>query len=379
MKHFYNDLKLGILGGGQLGRMLIQSAIDFNISIHVLDPDKNAPCKDICEKFELGSLTDFDAVYHFGKNVDLITIEIENVNADALEKLEKEGKMVYPSSQTIRLIQDKGSQKAFYKKYNIPTSDFHLIKDKSELGSHLDFLPAFQKLRTSGYDGKGVQHLANKDELDKAFNAPTVLEKRVEIEKEISIICARNAKGEIKIYPPIELVFDPIYNLVNYLLAPANIDEKIANEAISIAKKVVDNLKIVGLLAVEMFLSKDGKILVNEMAPRPHNSGHHTIEANVTSQFEQHLRAILDLPLGSTDTIMPAAMMNLLGSFGFKGPAKYEGIKEIMNIPGIHIHLYGKKETKPYRKMGHITITGNNQKEILPLMQKIKNIIKVVA
>lgn len=373
------EVKLGILGGGQLGRMLMQAGLDFNLYTLVLDPDENAPCKHICNEFFVGSFRDFDTVYNFGKKCDVLTIEIEHVNADALEKLEQEGVKVYPDAQTVRTIQDKGLQKEFYKKHNIPTSEFLILKDKAELEDNLHFLPAFQKLRREGYDGRGVKRLGGVADTLDAFEEPSVLEKLVNFEKEISVIVARNASGEVTAFPVVELSFHPEHNLVDSLFAPANVPYKLQRLAIEIATRVIESFNMVGILAVEMFLTKDGQILVNEVAPRPHNSGHHTIKANYTSQYEQHLRAILNLPLGSTEIQSAAIMLNLLGEPGFDGEAKYEGLQEALGVPGVYIHLYGKKYTRPARKMGHITILGKDLDEAQKRADQVKNVIKVIA
>ena len=373
------EIKLGILGGGQLGRMLLQAGLDFNIYSLVLDPDENAPCKDICNEFFVGSFRDFDSVYEFGKQCDILTIEIEHVNADALAKLEEEGVKVYPDAKTVRTIQDKGLQKEFYQKHNIPTADFRILKDAEELKANVDFLPAFQKLRREGYDGRGVVRLKNETDLAKGFEAPSVLEKLVDFEKEISVIVARNVSGAVTAFPVVELSFYPEHNLVDSLFAPANVPYKLQRHAIEIATRVIEAFDMVGILAVEMFQTKDGQILVNEVAPRPHNSGHHTIKANYTSQYEQHLRAILNLPLGSTDIQSAAVMLNLLGESGFDGEAKYEGLQEALSVPGVYIHLYGKKYTRPARKMGHITVLGENLEQAQERAASVKNVIKVKA
>ncbi|TXK50489.1 5-(carboxyamino)imidazole ribonucleotide synthase [Pontibacter qinzhouensis] len=373
------EVKLGILGGGQLGRMLMQAGLDFNLYTLVLDPDENAPCKDICHEFFVGSFRDFDTVYEFGKNCDILTIEIEHVNADALQKLEEEGVKVYPDATTVRTIQDKGLQKEFFQKHNIPTSEFRLLKDATELEANTDFLPAFQKLRREGYDGKGVVKLTGSNDLGKGFQEPSVLEKLVDYEKEISVIVARNPKGEVTAFPVVELSFHPEHNLVDSLFAPANVPYKLQRHAIEIASRVIEAFGMVGILAVEMFLTKDGQILVNEVAPRPHNSGHHTIKANFTSQYEQHLRAILNLPLGATDIQSAAVMLNLLGEPGYDGEAAYEGLQEALAVPGVYIHLYGKKYTRPARKMGHITVLGQTIEEAQQRAESVKNVIKVKA
>lgn len=378
-KPFYHDFTLGILGGGQLGRMLIQEAINFNVHTHSLDPDVDAPCKYICHSFTNGSLQDFDSVYQFGKKADLVTIEFENVNTDALQKLEDEGIPVYPQPRIIKMVQDKGLQKQFYKENGIPTADFVLIANKADLQAHADFLPCFQKTRKAGYDGKGVQKLHDINTIDKAFDEPSVLEKFIDFEKEVSVIVARSASGEISHFPPVEQEFNSEANLVEFLFAPANISQAIEEQAIAIARRVAEKLEIVGILAVELFITRDGQVLVNEVAPRPHNSGHHTIEANMVSQYEQHLRAILDMPLGATTITMPAVMVNLLGEKGFSGPARYEGLDQVLHIPGVSIHLYGKKFTKPFRKMGHITIVDADLEKAREKARLVKDTIKVVA
>lgn len=376
---YQQGLRLGILGGGQLGRMLIQSAIDFDLTNLVLDPDPDAPCKGIASRFHVGSLKDFDEVYRFGKQAEVVTIEIENVNCDALEALEKEGVKVYPQPHLIRLIQDKGLQKQFYREHNIPTADFHLLQDKAELHGHHAFFPAVQKLRREGYDGRGVHKISGTSDIKAGFEQPSVLEKMVDFEKEISVIVARSINGEIKAFPTVELDFHPEKNLVEYLFSPADISPAIEKKAQDIAEKVAESLGIVGLLAVEMFLTKDGQVLVNEIAPRPHNSGHHSIEANITSQYEQHLRAILGMPLGDTDIKIPAVMVNLLGEDGYAGKAVYQGLEEVLGTPGVSIHLYGKKLTKPFRKMGHVTIVDSDPFIAREKARFVKNTLKVIA
>jgi 5-(carboxyamino)imidazole ribonucleotide synthase len=375
---FQQDFKLGILGGGQLGRMLIQSGTDFNISFRVLDPDAHAPCSSLRE-FVTGELTDFDTVIEFGSTCDIVTIEIENVNTTALKELVTRGKKVYPQPEIIELIQDKRTQKAFYQKNKIPTADFILVENAQDVKRNAAFLPAVNKLGREGYDGRGVQILKNESDLDKAFDSPGLLEKLIDFEKEISVIVARNEHGEMKAYPVVEMVFNPIHNLVEYLFAPAELPQSVLDEATSIAQKIIYELGMVGLLAVEMFVTKDGKILVNEIAPRPHNSGHQTIEANVTSQYEQHLRAILNLPLGDTSLISPSAMVNLLGEPEYAGLAKYRGFQDIAKIPGVHIHLYGKKFTKPFRKMGHVTIVDSDIESLKKKVDFVRETLKVIA
>jgi 5-(carboxyamino)imidazole ribonucleotide synthase len=375
----YQAKTLGIIGGGQLGRMVIQSAINYNVDIHILDPDPNAPCKGIAQKFVQGKLTDFDAVYNFGKDCDILTIEIEHVNTEALAQLEKEGKKVFPQPHIIKLIQDKREQKQFYLENNIPTAEFILTDNKAEVQAHVDFLPAVNKLGKEGYDGRGVQVIRNEAGMDKAFEAPSLLEKLIDFDKEIAVIVARNEKGEMKAFPPVECVFHPVANLVEFLFAPAEINEAIHAKAVETAQSVIKKLDMVGLLAVEMFVTREGEILVNEIAPRPHNSGHHTIEANFTSQFEQHLRSVMNMPLGDTGIRSAAAMVNLLGEDGYTGEAVVEGLDEALAEKGIYIHLYGKKITKPFRKMGHVTILEEDMDALKNKAKKFKDSIKIKA
>lgn len=373
------DLKIGVLGGGQLGRMMIQSAINYNLNISVLDPDPNAPCAHLVENFEVGKLTDTDLVYEWGKEFDLITIEIENVSTEALKQLSKDGVAVYPQPEIIELIQDKRKQKNFYLENGIPTAEFVLTENKAEVQKHVGMLPAVNKLGKEGYDGRGVQIIKDASELDKAFDKPGLLEKLIDFERELSVIVARNEKGETKCFPVVELSFHPEHNLVEFLFSPAQISGELEEKANQLAVDVIEKLGLIGLLAVEMFLTKDGQILVNEVAPRTHNSGHQTIEANLTSQFEQHLRAILDLPLGSTCSISPSAMVNLLGEDGYTGDAKYEGLEMCMGMEGVYVHLYGKKQTKPFRKMGHITIVDSEIDRLKEKARDIKELLKVKA
>lgn len=372
-------LSIGVLGGGQLGRMLFQSAINFNLSIAFLDPDPNAPCAKLSGEFTVGSLSDFETVYAFGKGKDLITIEIENVNIAALKKLALEGVSVFPQPHIIELIQDKRKQKTFYKANRIPTADFVLTENKADAATHANFLPAVHKLGKEGYDGRGVQVIETASDWDKAFDRPGLLERKVDFEKELSVIVARNSVGEIRTFPVVELSFHPEANLVEFLFCPAEINEDVAIKAKDIAIEVIQKLDMVGLLAVEMFLTKTGEILVNEIAPRTHNSGHQSIEGNTTSQFEQHLRAILNLPLGNTDLRLPSAMVNVLGEEGFTGKALYQGLEEILKIDGVHVHLYGKLNTKPFRKMGHITITDTDIERLKVKAIQVKETLKVKA
>ena len=375
---YHQNFKLGILGGGQLGRMLIQAGIDYNIPFAVLDPDAHAPCSMLAE-FYTGKLTDFDTVIQFGAACDILTIEIENVNTAALKELASRGKKVFPQPEVIELIQDKRNQKTFYRDHNIPTADFILTENAQDVIDHEYFLPAVNKLGREGYDGRGVQILRSASELSNAFDAPGLLEKLIDFEKEISVIVARNEQGEIKTFPVVEMVFHPVQNLVEYLFAPAQVTQSVSTKAEEIATKIISSLNMVGILAVEMFVTKNGEVLVNEVAPRPHNSGHQTIEANVTSQYEQHLRAILNLPLGDTRLTTPGAMVNLLGEPGYSGLALYEGFEKVVGVSGVHVHLYGKKFTKPFRKMGHVTIIDHDLESLKKKATFVKETLKVVA
>jgi 5-(carboxyamino)imidazole ribonucleotide synthase len=379
MKTFYGNLKLGILGGGQLGRMWIQNALNYNVTCHVIDPDANAPCKNICDEFSVGDITDFDTVYNFGKSLDLITIEIEKVNVEALEKLESEGVLVYPQPSIIKMIRDKGVQKQWMKDHGIPTSDFLLVDNIAALLDLTWGLPFVQKLRKDGYDGKGVQIIRSRDDFDTAFEAPSLVERLVDFEKEIAVIVARNANGECKTFPIVEMDFHPTANLVEFLVSPANVSEYTAMKAENIAIKIAEELELIGLLAVEMFLTKDGSILVNEMAPRPHNSGHQSIEGNLTSQFEQHLRAIFNQPLGNTDAKYVSVMINVLGEEGHTGEAHYQGLENILELDGVYVHLYGKKITKPFRKMGHVTVLDENRNEAIRKARMVKESLQVIT
>ncbi|MDO7609276.1 MAG: 5-(carboxyamino)imidazole ribonucleotide synthase [Crocinitomicaceae bacterium] len=370
------EFKIGVLGGGQLGRMLIQEAINLNLHIHIMDPDQNAPCASIAQTFTCAAITDFDAVMEFGKDKNLITVEIENVNIEALEMLEKSGVQVYPQPHVLKIIKDKGTQKQFYKKNGIPTSPFVIFDSAQELMNASIELPAVQKLRTGGYDGKGVQILKD---AKSSYDAPHLIENLIDFEKEISIIVARNDKGQISTFPSVECEFNPEAHLVEFLFSPAEISQEIENKAKEIAADLIEKIDMVGILAVEMFLTKSGDILVNEIAPRPHNSGHHTIECCETSQFAQHLRAILSLPLGSTALIQPGAMINLLGEKGHTGTAIYGGLSDLLDHDNVFPHLYGKEQTKPFRKMGHVTITGKTLKEVKETAEKIKDIIQITA
>ncbi len=377
VKPYSKDFKLGVLGGGQLGRMLLQEAVNLDIKLAALDPNPEAPCHQIVPYFTTGDFNDRETVRNFGKDLDVVTVEIEHVSIDGLRDLEQAGVKVFPQPDVLEIVQDKGLQKAFYQNHSIPTAPFKLLNNKAELLDNIDLLPAAQKLRKGGYDGRGVYVIKSEADIENGFDAPTVLEQFVDFEKELSVIVARNEAGEIKAFPAVELDFNPKANLVELLFAPAKISREIEEKAEKVAIKTIEAFGMVGILAVELFLTKDGEILVNEVAPRPHNSGHQTIEANITSQYAQHLRSILNLPLGATDLIRPAAMVNLLGEEGHTGPVTYEGLEEALQIPGVYVHLYGKTDTKPFRKMGHVTITAATADEARDKAMRVKSIIKV--
>ncbi|MCJ0743534.1 5-(carboxyamino)imidazole ribonucleotide synthase [Pedobacter montanisoli] len=374
-----SDLKLGILGGGQLGRMLIQEAINYNLTTLVLDPDAEAPCKNIANKFECGSITDYDTVYNFGKKADIITIEIEKVNIEALEQLEKEGKLVFPQPRVIRLIQDKGIQKQFFKENDIPTAPFQLVHGKEDILNSIISFPYILKQRKDGYDGKGVMRINGITDIDRAFEAPSLIEELVDFEKEIAVIVARNPNGDMRTFPMVEMEFNAEANLVEFLISPSTYPENIQQKAEKIAIQIATALNITGILAVEMFITRNGDILVNELAPRPHNSGHQTIEGNYVSQFDQHLRAIFNLPLGDTRTLANSVMVNLLGEKGHDGVAKYAGLEKVMSVDGVYIHLYGKKYTKPFRKMGHVTIVDQNREKAIEKARFVQDTLKVIS
>lgn len=376
-----SNLKLGIIAGGQLGKMLIQEASKWDIITHVLDNDENCPAGSIASRFIKGSNLDFDAVYQFGKRVDILTFEIESINIEALKKLKSEGLRVVPDPDILELIQDKGLQKEFYINNGIPTSRFKIFDSTSELLNGIEngeiSFPFVQKLRKGGYDGRGVAVIRDKAELTNLLEGTSIVEEKIDIAKEISVIVARNLKGEVKCYPVVEMLFDPKANLVDKLICPSSITVEQSEKAISIASEIIELLNMQGLLAVEFFIDSKGEVIVNEMAPRPHNSGHHTIESIITSQFEQHLRAILNLPLGSTKLKLPSVMINVLGAEGHEGPVMYEGLTESMAIDGVKIHLYGKKITKPYRKMGHVTVMSSSLECALKKAEKVKKLIIV--
>ena len=372
-------MKVGILGGGQLGRMLLQAAANYTVETYVLENDTNCPSAHLCHHFIKGDIKDFETVYQFGKELDALTIEIEAVNIEALEKLSEEGVKIFPSPAAIRIIKNKIQQKEFYKNNEIPSSNYLITNTLEELSKHSDFLPAVHKIGEGGYDGKGVQVIKKSEDLHKGFDAPSVLEKMVDVHKEIAVIVCVNQKGETAIYPPAEMLFDPILNLLDYQVSPARLSEKVLWKAEAIALKVAKSLQSAGLFAVELFVDQEQNVWVNETAPRVHNSGHHTIEGNFSSQYDMLWRIILNYPLGNTKPILPAAIVNLLGAPGFSGEAIYEGLEDVLKIENAFVHLYGKKETKPGRKMGHVTILSNDYQELIFQAHKIKQKLQIVS
>ena len=384
MPHYFSsDFTLGILGGGQLGKMLLTETRKFDITTKVLDPSPDAPCRIACNTFVQGNLTDFNTVYNFGKDVDVLTIEIENVNVEALEKLQTEGVKVYPSPQTIKNIQNKATQKQFYATHGIPTAPFQVFQNTESLKKAINeqqlTLPFVWKSARFGYDGNGVKIVRQLTDLNLLPNDQCIAESLVPFKKELAVIVARNAKGQVRTYPVVEMEFHPEANQVEYVLCPARIEEAVAQKARTIAIQVAQAFEIVGLLAVELFQTENDEILVNEVAPRPHNSGHYSIEATYTNQFEQHLRAILNLPLGSTESKVAGVMVNLVGAEGYQGKVVYENIEQIMAMEGVTPHIYGKKETHPFRKMGHVTIVNPNINKARQIAEQVKNTIRVIA
>ncbi|MCS6933754.1 MAG: 5-(carboxyamino)imidazole ribonucleotide synthase [Chitinophagales bacterium] len=374
-----SKLRIGILGGGQLGRMLLQAAADYPVITHVLENDPGAPAAHLCHHFVQGDIRDFETVYRFGKSVDVLTIEIEHVNIDALYALQREKVKIFPNPDTLRTIKDKGLQKEFYHSHGIPTAPFMLIDKKEHLHTQAQFLPAALKLRQGGYDGKGVQLLHTAADLQRAFDAPCVLEKLVEVDKEIAVIVARNDRGETAVYPPVEMVFDPRYNLVDYLLSPARLTEAQTRQAQQIALQTVNAFGSSGIFAIEMFLDKNGNLLVNETAPRAHNSGHQSIEGNYCSQYDMQMRVLLNLPPGNTATVQPSLMLNLIGEPNHSGQVCYTGLHKALEMKNVYVHIYGKSTTKPGRKMGHITILGNTYQELIATAEQLRKHVKVIS
>ena len=384
MKNYFSSkFTLGVLGGGQLGKMLLAETHKYDIYTAILDNDKNAPCSEICNRFEIGNLLDYEAVYNFGKTVDLLTIEIENVNIDALDQLEKEGLPIFPKPQNLRIIQSKARQKHFYIDHQIPTAPFSHFAYIEELKHSIEHsileFPFVWKAARFGYDGNGVKIVRNLSDLENLPNVECITEQLIPFKNELAVIVARNKDGETKTYPVVEMEFHPEANQVEYVICPARIEESVAKKAQEIALKVVNNLDFIGLLAVEMFQTTNDEILVNEVAPRPHNSGHYSIEASYTNQFEQHLRSILNLPLGNTESKVAGIMVNLVGEEGFSGQVFYENIEDVLRIDGVTPHIYGKKETRPFRKMGHVTIVNKDIDTAREIAQKVKETIRVVT
>ena len=375
------DKKIGILGGGQLGKMICLEAARLDLEIHILDKSDTYPAAHLCSRFVTGDFTNYDDVINFGKDLDIITIEIERVNVEALKELERLGKEVYPQPDALEIIQDKGKQKDFYNQHNIPTSAHQHFADKAAIVGAIDEgrlpLPFVQKACQDGYDGKGVHVVKSTADVASIMDTKSIVESLVDIDKELAVIVARNPKGEVVTYPVVEMEFHPTANLVEYLLCPSSISPQIAEQADQLAREVMEAFDLCGLLAVEMFLTQSGELLINEVAPRPHNSGHHTLDAAHTSQFEQHLRSIINLPLGDTSNICASVMVNLLGHADYTGSVMYEGMEEAMNIPGANILLYGKTETRPHRKMGHATLLADNVMEARSNAQKLKQVLSI--
>ena len=376
---FRGAYRVGMLGGGQLGRMLIQAGLPFNLAVHVLDPQSDAPCRHVCHRFVTGDFSDHRTVVEFGRELDLVTLEIEHVDVDALETLKAAGVRVCPDPALVRTVQDKGLQKQFYQEHDLPTAAFTLLEGRQQLRARADLLPCVQKSRLAGYDGKGVAVIDSVAEIDRALDLPCVVEAKVDIEAEVSVLVARNRSGQVKTYPPVEMVVNRDRNLLDYLCCPARIEPDEQARATGVALSLAEKLDLVGLLAVEMFVTREGDVLINEVAPRPHNSGHHTIETSNTSQYEQHLRAIFDFSLGSTEMLFPAVMVNIIGARGHTGPVVYEGIEPFLEVAGVHLHLYGKKLVQPFRKMGHVTIVRPEIDEAIDIAKRIRQEVKAVS
>ncbi len=383
MDYFSSDFKLGILGGGQLGKMMLYETRKFDIHTKVLEASNEAPCKISCNEFVLGDLMDFDAVYNFGKQVDVLTIEIENVNLDALEKLEDEGLKVYPPTKALRIIQNKAKQKLFYIDHDIPTAEFSRFAYASEIEDSIDNggleFPFVWKAAQFGYDGQGVKVVRSMEDVKGLPPGECIAEEMIPFKNELAVIVVRSPSGQVVTYPVVEMEFHPEANQVEYVICPARIDDAVAKKAREVALHVSEKIDHIGILAVEMFQTKEDEILVNEVAPRPHNSGHYSIEASYTNQFEQHIRAILDLPLGKTESKVAGIMVNLVGAEGHTGNVVYEHLEEIMAMEGVTPHIYGKKQTRPFRKMGHVTIVNADINEARKIAQKVKETIKVIS
>jgi 5-(carboxyamino)imidazole ribonucleotide synthase len=372
-------MKAGILGGGQLGRMLLQAAANYPVETYVMEKEEDCPAAHLCHHFTKGDIRNFDDVYQFGRKLNAITIEIESVNAEALEKLEGEGVKIYPRPSALKIIKNKILQKQFYKNHEIPTAAFVVTENLNELESRLDFMPAVHKISMGGYDGRGVQVIKSREDIQKGFDSPSVLEKLIDIRKEIAQIIAINEKGETALYPTVDMVFDPRRNLLDYQISPADLTKEVVWKIEAISLKVVKELKSPGIFAVELFVDGKNEVFVNETAPRVHNSGHHTIEASYCSQFDMLWRVILGYPLGNTSLIVPAAIINLLGAEGYHGEASYKGLHEVLKMDNVFAHIYGKKQTSPGRKMGHVTILGKEKSDLVHAARKIKNEISVIT
>ncbi|GIM56321.1 5-(carboxyamino)imidazole ribonucleotide synthase [Capnocytophaga canimorsus] len=383
MNYFSSDFTLGILGGGQLGKMLLTETRKFDIATKVMDAAADAPARFATNEFVRGDLLDYDAVYHFGKGVDVLTFEIENVNVAALEQLEREGVKVYPTPQSLNIIQNKASQKLFYEQYQIPTAPFQVFEDLNQLKQAAEkgevTFPFVWKSARFGYDGNGVKIVRCLADLQQLPQGQCLAEMMIPFKNELAVIVVRSPKGEMKTYPVVEMEFHPEANQVEYVICPARIPDEIAQKAQAVALQVADAFNSVGLLAVEMFQAQNDEILVNEVAPRPHNSGHYSIEASYTNQFEQHLRAILNLPLGATESKVAGVMVNLVGEEGFQGDVVYQNIEQIMAMEGVTPHIYGKRQTRPFRKMGHVTIVNPNLSKAREIAQEVKQTIRVVS
>ncbi len=358
-----------------MGRMLLQAAANYPVETFVLENDAECPAAHLCHHFTKGDIKNFDTVYNFGKGLDAITIEIENVNVEALEKLEEEGVKIFPRPAVLKTIKNKILQKEYYRQHQIPTAEFIITHDQAELMRQEKFLPAVHKLGEGGYDGRGVEIIKTIKDAEKGFNAPAVLEKLIPIHKEIAQIVAINERGETALYPPVEMLFDPLLNLLDYQLCPAELSTQTLYKVEAIAITVVRNFKSPGIFAVEMFVDKSGDVFVNETAPRVHNSGHHTIEAHYSSQFDMLWRIMCGFPLGNTEAILPSIMVNIIGAEGFSGPVKYEGLNEVLSMDNAFVHLYGKKQTRPGRKMGHVTILSKEKQDLLHKSNKVKRIL----
>ena len=371
--------KVGILGGGQLGRMLLQTAANYPAETHVLENDPRCPAAGLCHHFHLGDIQHYETVLAFGRQVDVLTIEIEQVNVEALEELEREGRRIIPKPAVLRTIQNKILQKEFYQQHQIPTAPFRITQNRSELVQHLELLPAVHKLGMGGYDGRGVVILNEATDLPRGFDAPAVLEKKIDIQKELSVLVAVSTSGELTTYPAVEMIFDPKFNLLDYQICPAAINTETKTKAASLAEQLVGAFGSAGIFAVEMFQDTQGDLWINEVAPRVHNSGHHSIESHYSSQFDMLWRILMEWPLGNPNAILPSLMINVVGAEGHSGPAFYEGLSEILQLPNAFVHLYGKNTTKPGRKMGHITLIGSDLEELKKTAGFVKSSLRVTA